>query len=265
MFPFVKQLVNKIHIPLEDKPDSLVWRLANSGDLSLKAVFFFKSYSSPQLHWAKSIWSNDIPPSKFVVALRLMHDKLPTYLSLMSRGCCLPSICNLYLNCQESTFHLFFECPFAVHIWSWFVTTIGLKLHFHSIEDIWKTCDRNWNHQCKVVIAASLVNIISIIWFVRNQKRFNGKSIHWKSSIAMIIANVSLSGNITNKICNSSMTDFAILKRFKINIHPPNAPTIKEVLWCHPLVNWIKCNTDGATNSISTAYGGIFRNRLSDF
>jgi hypothetical protein len=27
------------------------------------------------------------------------------------------------------------------------------------------------------------VNIISIIWFVRNQKRFNGKSIHWRSSI----------------------------------------------------------------------------------
>jgi hypothetical protein len=27
------------------------------------------------------------------------------------------------------------------------------------------------------------VNIRSIIWFVRNQKRFNGKSIHWRSSI----------------------------------------------------------------------------------
>jgi hypothetical protein len=75
MFPFVKKLVNKIHIPLEDKPGSLIWRLADSGDLSLKTAFLFKSHLSPQLHWAKSIWSNDIPPSKSAVAWRLMHDK----------------------------------------------------------------------------------------------------------------------------------------------------------------------------------------------
>jgi hypothetical protein len=81
----------------------------------------------------------------------------------------------------------------------------------------------------------------------------------------MIIANVSLSGNNTNKVCNSSMTDFTILKKFKIIIHPSKAPTIKEVLWCPPHVNWIKCNTDGAATSISVAYGGIFRNHLSDF
>jgi hypothetical protein len=64
--------------------------------------------------------------------------------------------------CQESTFHIFFECPFAVQIWYWFSTVIGLNLRFQSIDDIWKTCDRNWNPQCKVVITASLVNIFSI-------------------------------------------------------------------------------------------------------
>jgi ribonuclease HI len=81
----------------------------------------------------------------------------------------------------------------------------------------------------------------------------------------MIIANVSLSGNKTSKVFNSSMRDFSILKKFKINIHPPKAPTIKEVLWCPPKINWIKCNTDGAATSNTTAYGGIFRNHLADF
>jgi ribonuclease HI len=81
----------------------------------------------------------------------------------------------------------------------------------------------------------------------------------------MIIANVSLSGNNTNKVCNSSMIDFTILKKFKIIIHPSKAPTIKEVLWCPPHVNWIKFNTEGAATSISVAYRGIFRNHLSDF
>jgi hypothetical protein len=116
-----------------------------------------------------------------------------------------------------------------------------------------------------VVIAASLVNILSIIWYARNQKRFRDKSIHWKTAISMISANVSLSGNKTNKTINSSMRDFTILKNFRINLHPPKAPIIKEVFWQPPLFNWIKGNTDGAANSSIAAYGGLFRNHLADF
>jgi ribonuclease HI len=265
MFPLVKQLVNNIQIPLEDKPDLIIWRLADSGDLSLKAAFQFKCHSSPQLHWAKIVWSNDIPPSKSLVAWRLMHDKLPTDISLICRGCFLPSVCSLCMCRQESTFHLFFECPFAVHIWSWFSSVIGINLHFQSIEDIWKVCDRNWNPQCKVVITASLVNIFSTIWFARNQKRFMDKNFHWKTAINMISANVLLSGNKTRKVFNSSMRDFSILKKFKIDIHPPKAPSIKEVLWCPPRLNWMKCNTDGAATTETASYGGIFRDHLADF
>jgi hypothetical protein len=114
-----------------------------------------------------------------------------------------------------------------------------------------------------VVFAASLVNILSIIWYVRNQKRFSDKSIHWKTAISMISANVFLSGNKTNKTFNSSMRDFTILKKFRINIHPPKAPIIKEVIWQPPLFNWIKGNTDGAADSSTTAYGGFFRNHLA--
>jgi hypothetical protein len=61
------------------------------------------------------------------------------------------------------------------------------------------------------------------------------------------------------------MRDFTILKKFKIDIHPPKAPTIKEVLWCPPQINWMKCNTDGASTTDTTAYGSIFRNHLADF
>jgi ribonuclease HI len=36
------------------------------------------------------------------------------------------------------------------------------------------------------------------------------------------------------------------------------------VIWQPPLVNWIKCNTDGASTSSSSSYGGIFRNNCAD-
>ncbi|KAK2417205.1 serum response factor protein A [Trifolium repens] len=91
------------------------------------------------------------------------------------------------------------------------------------------------------------------------------KNIHWKTSINMISANVLLSGNKTRKVFNSSMRDFSILKKFKIDIHPPKAPTIKEILWCLPQLNWMKCNTDGVATTDTTSYRGIFRDHLADF
>ena len=58
------------------------------------------------------------------------------------------------------------------------------------------------------------------------------------------------------------MTEFVILKTLKINIHPPKAPIIKEVIWHPPITNWMKANTDDVVvkNSPKIAYGGIFRN-----
>jgi hypothetical protein len=50
-----------------------------------------------------------------------MYDKIPTDENLMIRGCYLPSMCSICKNQGESTFHVFFECGFAVKTWSWLV------------------------------------------------------------------------------------------------------------------------------------------------
>lgn len=58
-----------------------------------------------------------------------MHDNMPTDERLMERGCNLSSICNLCLNHAETTFHLFFDCPYAVRIWNWLSATLSINLH----------------------------------------------------------------------------------------------------------------------------------------
>jgi len=86
--------------------------------------------------------------------------------------------------------------------------------------------------------------------------------MHWKSAINIIIANVSLSGNKTNKLAVGDMLEFTILKACKVMVKPPQAPSIKEVLWSRPINTWIKVNTDGAStkNPVKASAGGIFRN-----
>jgi hypothetical protein len=128
----------------------------------------------------------------------------------MIRGCAIPSMCNL-CNCHvESSFHIFFQCKFAIKLWSWLAGCLNLTLQFHSMEDLWKLCDLNWSPQSKVTLIAALINLLNTIWLVRNQARFNNVIIPWRSAISMIIANTCLSGNNTCKPSSNSLRDFTL-------------------------------------------------------
>jgi hypothetical protein len=230
-------------------------------------AYLFKLQQFQDLYWPKLIWSADIPPSKSLFVWRLMHDKVPTDEQLLLRGCCIPSMCSLCNKFAESTIHLFFECEFANKLWSWLANCLNLNLHFSSLEDMWKITDLHWSPQCKIAISAAVIYLINTIWLVRNQARFESKKMSLNSTISLIIAGTSLSGNNTLKASSNSMRDFSILKKFRIEIHHPKTSTVREIFWYPPLPNWIKCNIDGASkgNLGQASCGDIFRNNASDF
>ncbi|GAU32780.1 hypothetical protein TSUD_152280 [Trifolium subterraneum] len=192
-------------------------------------------------------------------------DKIPTDEKLMTRGCNLPSMCSLCCTTAESTFHLFFSCQFAFNLWCWLATILNLTIQFQCMEDLWRLCDRAWSPQCKFAIKSVIVNIINSIWMARNKARFNNRAIHWKNAVSWISANTLIAGNRTSLCSNASLSDFRILKHFNISIHPPRAPSIKEIFWKPPCAGWVKCNSDGASTHTSSSCGGIFRNHHADF
>lgn len=112
---------------------------------------------------------------------------------------------------------------------------------------MWLLLEINWFPRCKFVIKAYIVNLLDTIWLRRNQIRFQDKQLHWKSAINLIIAKVSNAGNNTKKTARGDMLEFSNLKACKVNIKPPKAPTIKEVIWSPPLPTWIKVNKDGTS------------------
>jgi ribonuclease HI len=83
----------------------------------------------------------------------------------------------------------------------------------------------------------------------------------------MIMVNTALSGNHTGKLSSNSIKDFQFLKHFRISIHHPQSTILREVYWHPPLINWLKCNTDGAScgNPGNATCGGIFRNSAAEF
>ncbi|XP_058726803.1 uncharacterized protein LOC131598195 [Vicia villosa] len=70
-----------------------------------------------------------------------------------------------------------------------------------------------------------------------------------------------MAGNSSTATSFVNMEDFVIIKRFNVNIRPPRAPNILEVIWKPPPKEWIKINCDGAAISSGLAgCGGIVRN-----
>jgi ribonuclease HI len=260
-------ITQRVTIPLDAVQDNLVWMHTDSGNLQLKDAFLFKSQQLQDLHWANVIWSPDIPPSKSLFIWRLMHDKVPTDENLLRRGCFIPSMCSFCFKHDESSFHIFFECDFAIKLWSWLASCLDLNLQFTSFEDMWKVADLNWSPQCKITVIAAIVNLINTIWHVRNQVRFNNNRISLNAAVALITASTSLTGNNTKKVASNSIRDFIVLKHFKVCTHNPKTPIVKEIFWNPPLLNWVKCNIDGASkgNPGLSSCGGIFRNNEADF
>jgi hypothetical protein len=63
------------------------------------------------------------------------------------------------------------------------------------------------------------------------------------------------------------MVEFVILKAFYVKINSRNAPKVKEILWHHPIISLIKCNSDGAAHGSSgiVGYGGAFKDYQANF
>jgi hypothetical protein len=107
-FTNLSSLVQQVTIPLEPSQDILLWKHSDSGELHLADAYNFHSTQFQDLEWSKFLWCPDIPPSKSLLAWRLMHNKIPTDENLQIRGCALPSMCSLCCKKEESSFHLFF-------------------------------------------------------------------------------------------------------------------------------------------------------------
>ncbi|CAJ2645220.1 unnamed protein product [Trifolium pratense] len=266
-YPTLLPYLNQFTIPLEDKEDKLIWIHNAHGELTLKDAYSFFTTSGQKVSWAKSLWNIAIPPSKSFMVWRLFHHKMPTDEILAARGIQLPSMCCLCNKDSETTNHLFLECQFSLALWNWLAAIINHRIDVSSLSTLWQVTSGNWNPQCKITITAVVIYILNYIWLSRNNLRFKNIKPNFNSITSLIIANVSLVGNCSRLTAGSSITDFEILKFFKIEIHQSRPAKIVEVLWSPPLNGWYKCNTDGTSmgNPGPAACAGVFRNYKGEF
>ena len=118
--------------------DKLLWKHSNSGEFEVKIAYriLLEDYLAPSSEqhklphvenkiW-KLIWKLKTPQKICNFVWKLMHDSLPTRQLLRNSGIIDIGLCPL-CNCEEeSTSHLFLQCPFAKACWH------GLPLIVHT-------------------------------------------------------------------------------------------------------------------------------------
>ncbi|GAU40165.1 hypothetical protein TSUD_292700 [Trifolium subterraneum] len=239
-YPSIHHYIEQVTLPMLPKDDNYRWIHSHDGNLSFKDAYKYHCHPGQQL---------------------------PTDENLLLRGCQLPSRCSLCGISEETTHHLFIECAFANHLWNWISTILNKQCIFLSLNDPLKLCSSQYSPLCNLVILSAVVNIFNVIWFCRNQCRFNDKSINIRSAINLVISGAFLSGNSSKLKAKSSIEEFLILKAFSVQISNTPPLVIKEVLWQPPIFNWVKCNSDGASlgNPGPSSCGGLFRNSNAEF
>ncbi|GAU45454.1 hypothetical protein TSUD_107460 [Trifolium subterraneum] len=100
--------------------------------------FILQVQSSDVWQWRPDPIQGQVPLKVFILALRLLRDRLPTRVNLASRGIITPDVQSCVAGCtdMESVQHLFISCGTFGSLWSSVRSWLGvLSVDPHSVAD----------------------------------------------------------------------------------------------------------------------------------
>jgi hypothetical protein len=97
---------------------------------------------------------------------------------------------------DESSYHLFLQCPFATNIWLWLGGILHITFNLASSAAILSSFPQNCSSQVRDIYVLAVVHTFHGIWKVHNSLQFNNQitSLHWTK--VRIQDAISFRGNI---------------------------------------------------------------------
>ncbi|KAH1228262.1 hypothetical protein GmHk_10G028285 [Glycine max] len=165
--------------------------------------------------------------------------------ALKVRGCVVISACSLCGVTTEDSDKLFLLCPFARVLWEWLQEIAHLNLDCSSLVSLLNSVGtRNRSQQVKEVLISTIVHILWVIWFCRNSLRFRDTKISLSQGQIMVVFSVSLSGFLASRSTSNSITEFTILKTFKVDARPPTIIlAIEHAFFVGLSKLWLECDS----------------------
>ncbi|KAM7280318.1 hypothetical protein ACFE04_007452 [Oxalis oulophora] len=223
--PDVVLAIRTIPLAQGDVKDQWVWKENNNGVYSVKSgyhvackiLFGASSYqlsNSSAFQFWKKIWDISLPPQIRFFAWRLCNDTLPLKPNLLKKGMCVPSNCDICLDHEENSLHLFLNCLWSRGMWN--------ILNLNSVMDYTGNSFFEWLNLCCInLIYSDLPLFFTTCWWIwknRNKVVFDKACEHISSSAK----NLLRWNNMQKLIIQSKTLPPAICLR-PVNVwKPPN-------------------------------------------
>jgi hypothetical protein len=166
------------HIQLTDKEDELVWKHSPFRLYTPKEGY--TQIHLDLLHpdttwWWKGIWKVKFPLKAHLFQWCLINAKVPTWDRMKLRGLEGPGWCSLCKGVEETSLHMFLDCPFTHQTWAECTRALRQECKWQgtSIEEAWKS----WLQEHKNLNIKYLPLLINWgIWLARNSSIFKDKA-----------------------------------------------------------------------------------------
>ncbi|CAA7058278.1 unnamed protein product [Microthlaspi erraticum] len=153
--------------------DFYLWRNSQGsppGAFSTAKMWISLYPTPPTLPWTTTVWSKSrIPKHAFILWVAL-RNRLTTRDKLRSWGMTVPENCLLCGTGQESRNHIFFQCPYSLHVWGSFLhhRSLSPPIDFDDIA-IW-TQSASPIKKVRVICNLVYQAVVYIVWRERNSR-----------------------------------------------------------------------------------------------
>eukprot|EP00253_Pinus_taeda_P025799 PITA_25799 len=171
--------------------DKYVWD-PNGGSYTVKEGYKALQNASATTNWHlyKPAWRTESLPKVKLFNWTLLHGKILTAENLRKKGIQGPSICCMCRRAEESSDHLFIDCPVAKSCWNLITSPLIIEDLPNQISLLQKGWGKSFPYTNKNMNLAKRMwnsipsNLCWHIWIARNKCIFNNK----KPSISSILA-----------------------------------------------------------------------------
>eukprot|EP00253_Pinus_taeda_P035640 PITA_35640 len=217
--------------------DKFVWD-PNGGSYTVKEGYRALQNASAINNWPlhKAAWRTECLPKVKLFNWTLLHGKILTAENLRKKGIHGPSICCMCREAEESSNHLFIECPFARSCWNLITSPLITGDLPNQITLLQKSWEKSFPQSNKSKNLAKRMwnsipsNLCWQIWIARNKCIFNNKKPSISSTLAKTIALISETieeNGITQ--ADSELTDASVkewMSKFNYETRTQNNPSI---------------------------------------
>ncbi|CAN1343283.1 Putative ribonuclease H protein At1g65750 [Linum perenne] len=162
-------------------PAVLNWPLETSGCFSVRSLT--KALIKNQFEGCANfpeevVWARHVPTKVSCLVWKVAHERLATIDILRRRGFSMPNRCVMCGTDSESVRHIFWLCPFACEVWSFFSSRLSLSgsMPFNAMGFLWAWKGLNCEASLRPCVKILVHSVMWVLWNERNTRIFQDKS-----------------------------------------------------------------------------------------